>query len=130
MANNFIYFEGAAVSKTRSGNWYRVDLEYEDVTIYVSEDDVATIISMYSDEDPNLISILFAKIKYAHKCRNQGNEPRARKMDNVILLKGICELLYSKPVEDLIEIFTELKWHEITRIFESDNPAEEMEKII
>lgn len=126
--SNFFYFEEAEVSQTKGG-LYRVRLEEEDSVFYVKSE-LTERIAFKSDVDAELVAILLAYIEYARKSRNADHEKKAKRIDDEDLYQGIVALLFSYPIENLIELIHPLKWHEISDILNADNPVEEMKKII
>lgn len=129
--NNFVYFEGAKVTKTRSKIYYRIDLEDEDWSFFIKKEIVKGIISSSVEEESNLVAIMLAYVEYSRQCRNECRESKkAKKLEDDILINGFSALLYSYPVERLVVIFKSLKWHEITEILNSEDPISKMEGII
>lgn len=127
MTKNFFYFENIRVSETRSGLYYKVELEEEDATILVKKDLVEEI-TPYEQEE--LIAILLACMEYSRRCRNHTREAKAPKPNENQLVKCIIELLTFYPMENLIEIIRDLKWSEISDILNANNPIKAMQKII
>lgn len=127
--NNFTYFEDVRVSMSRKKLSFKVDLELEGFSFYVSKaivDEIAT----KNKEDENLVAIILAYIEYARKSRNADNNCKAKKLEDELLISGVSRLLQEYPIERVIEIMGLLKWHEICKILASNNPVEEVEEVI
>ena len=127
--NNFVCFEDVMVSKTRtSSNSFKVNLEMEGYIFYIEKAIVDEITKDYEDE--NLVAIILAYIKYVRVCRNANNQRKAKRLSEKVLISGVSDLLGKYPSDELIKIIRNLKWHEICRVLESDDPTKEIEEII
>ena len=125
--NNFIFIEDVQI--VRKGIYYVVTLEMDDYTFYIKSSNVEEIATK-NQEDMNFVALLLAYIEYARRSRNSGNDPSARKLDHEIVSSAISEILKKYSLETIIDVFKELKWHEIVYILKSDSPVAEMDEII
>ena len=126
--NNFIYIEDIKIERKVSS--YVVTLVMEDNHSFYIKDFEVDDIAEKNREDENFVAILLAYIEYARRCRNSGNDPRAKKLDPEIVSTAISEILKKYSLESVIDIFKDLKWHEIAQIIKSDNPIAEIDEVI
>lgn len=125
--NSFVYFEDAEVTRTKK--LYRVFLEDEESTFFLKEEIVDSIADQ-TGEDPNLVAILLANIDYVRKSRekmNGGSTPT--KIENKLMVECVSMLLKVISIDELIARFKAMKWHEILKVFDSQNPVEEIEEL-
>lgn len=121
--SKFIYFSGAQVQTTREEN-YKVILEDEDETIYVSSKDVEQI-QKKTDEREEIIAIILAYIEYIYQETNVIHQ-RIPHLESGAINDNIIVLLKNMAGEEVIEIIRQLKWYDIIAIFESNNPVQKI----
>ena len=125
--NNLVYFEDVTIR--RSSKSFIVTIELDGDDFYI-RDLLIEDIAMKGNIDENLIAIILAYIEHARRDRNADADFVARKVENRVVSSVLVELLKVHSAEELIDIFKELKWHEICEIFYSQNPILKIEEII
>lgn len=117
-------------SLTKSERNYRVESLYEDFRVYVPIEDVSKI-ELETREDPYLISIVLGLIE-AIRLGNLGEKRKSRrgKIDRELKINVITKIVGYFSAEEIIDLFSDLKLHEILEIFNSDNPIMEMKEML
>lgn len=118
-------------SLTKSERNYRVESLYEDFRVYVPIEDVSKI-ELETREDPYLISIVLGLIE-AIRLGNLGEKrksSRRGKIDREIKINVVTKILGYFSVEEIIDLFFDLKLHEILEIFNSDDPIMEIKEML
>jgi len=126
--NNFVYYEGATISKTKSS--YKVYFEDNEWTIYVSFEDVHKV-SSQTNEDDNLIAVLLASITYARE-DVLAFKNKVPKVPKEKIFETVIKLLneYEGSIETLITQLQGMKWHELREILLSEEPVKVLNEII
>ena len=118
-------------SLTKSERNYRVESLYEDFRVYVPIEDVSKI-ELETREDPYLISIVLGLIETI-RLGNLGEKrksSRRGKIDREIKINVVTKILGYFSVEEIIDLFFDLKLHEILEIFNSDDPIMEIKEML
>lgn len=123
---NFTYYGEATISKTRSS--FKIELEKAEVTIFVPFNIVEQICERAIDYE-TMVAVLLAYIEVIRKNSFTVNV-KNRKIRDDILISNTIRLLEKFSAEQLIEVVKELKWHEIERIFNSENPENEIDEFV
>ena len=129
MINNskIIYFAGIQVQTTRGEN-YKVFLEDEDCTIYVSSKDVERI-RKNTDETEEVIAIILAYVEYIYQEANVIHQ-RIRRLEEGVINDNIIVLLKNMSGEELTDLVKTLKWYDILEVFKSNNPVQKIRDLI
>lgn len=123
----FVY-DDITVTKNKNDN-FNVDFGCNEYKITVDQKDVLKIKKASKDESDEIIAILLATINLSLKM-TRGKGVFVRGLSNETIDETIKELLFSgENAEDLIQILGQMKWHDIRKIMESDNPKEVLERI-
>lgn len=123
----FVY-DDITVTKNKNDN-FNVDFGCNEYKIPVEQKDVLKIKKASKDDSDEIIAILLATINLSLKM-TRGKGVFVRGLSNETIDETIKELLFSgENAEDLIQILGQMKWHDIRKIMESDNPKEVLERI-
>lgn len=123
----FVY-DDITVTRNKNDN-FNVDFGCNEYEIPVEQKDVLKIKKASKDESDEIIAILLATINLSLKM-TRGKGVFVRGLSNETIDETIKELLFSgENAEDLIQILGQMKWHDIRKIMESDNPKEVLERI-
>lgn len=117
-------------SLTKSERNYRVESLYEDFRVYVPIEDVSKI-ELETREDPYLISIVLGLIE-AIRLGNLGEKRKSRrgKIDRELKINVITKIVGYFSAEEIIDLFSDLKLHEILEIFNSNDPIMEIKEML
>ena len=117
-------------SLTKSERNYRVESLYEDFRVYVPIEDVSKI-ELETREDPYLISIVLGLIE-AIRLGNLGEKRKSRrgKIDRELKINVITKIVGYFSAKEIIDLFSDLKLHEILEIFNSNDPIMEIKEML
>ena len=118
-------------SLTKSERNYRVESLYEYFRVYFPIEYVSKI-ELETREDPYLISIVLGLIETI-RLGNLGEKrksSRRGKIDREIKINVVTKILGYFSVEEIIDLFFDLKLHEILEIFNSDDPIMEIKEML
>ena len=119
-------------SLTRSGRSYRIENLYDDYKLYVPEEYVSDIANK-TGEDPYLISIILGLTEIIRR-ENLGERRRKNSKSGKIELKlkisVLTEILSFFSSEEIIDLFVDLKLHELLQIFNSVDPLFEIKELL
>lgn len=120
----FIYDENIIVYKNDNGRF--IVNFYDEFEVRVMPQDV---IEVMNDEIPEIVAILIATVKEKYQETKTRTE-RIKKLTNEEINETLKKLLNDGCIaEELIQFFMQVKWHDIVKIFSSDNPKVELEQI-
>ena len=120
----FIYEEDIIVSSNNNKSFI-VNFG-DECKVRVKSSDV---IDVMGSEIPEIIAVLIAIIKEKYQ-DTQTRTRRISKLTDAQVNKTLRELLEEGDIaEDLIQLFMKMKWHDILRIFNSDDPKFELEQV-
>ena len=119
---------GAEVMTTRQGKSFKIFFEEVECTIYLNSEKVQYVAEMTS-EDIALIAVLLAHIECIRKDTSDADH-KTKKLEDDTMAEAINNLLSNYMIEDLINIFSTLKWHEIVLVMEADEPLNQLEEIL
>ena len=121
-----IYFDGGKIVKTRAS--YKIMLEEENCTIFIPIDEVEEL-QLICQEDEYLIAALLGCIEYVRKSTIT-DTIHLKKIQQKRLIESVSTLLTSYHIESLTNLFLELKWHEISKILNSESPLLEINNFV
>lgn len=125
-SNNFNYFDEAIVERTNY--LYKVELVEENTSISKSRSIVEQI-GEQSGQDNSLIAILLAYIEYVRRINSLIGRRGPTQFDDDIMTEVIINLLEYFSIEELISKVKSSNWYELSNVFESNNPIENMMKL-
>lgn len=87
------------------------------------------VIDVMKNDTPEIIAILIATIKEKYQDTKTRTE-RIPKLTDEQVNKTLSELLEDGYIaEDLIQLFLQVKWHDIVKVFKSDDPKFELGQV-
>ena len=87
------------------------------------------VIDVMKNDTPEIIAILIATIKEKYQDTKTRTE-RIPKLTDEQVNKTLSELLEEGYIaEDLIQLFLQVKWHDIVKVFKSDDPKFELAQV-
>lgn len=87
------------------------------------------VIDVMKNDTPEIIAILIATIKEKYQDTKTRTE-RIPKLTDEQVNKTLSELLEEGYIaEDLIQLFLQVKWHDIVKVFKSDDPKFELGQV-
>lgn len=100
----------------------------DEFEIRITQKEIDEIIT--SDEPDEIIAILIATIKEKYQETRGCSKEKITKLKKSEINETLNRLLENGYIpEELIQIFQQLKWHYIVRVFKSDNPEDEYEQV-
>lgn len=127
MTCNFVCTDWAVIERTRTN--FKVRLEEEEWDIYVSKEQVDEV-SRETKQDENLVAVLLAYVAFIKQSTKTKTEHLKRLSDEQ-KLDGMIRLLnaYEFPIETLINVVRELKWHQLRDVLLARTPAQYLSEI-
>lgn len=120
----FIYDENITVHKNGNGRF--VVNFFDEFEVRVMPQDVMEVMN---DEIPEIVATLIATVREKYQETKTRTE-RIKRLTNSQINETLKILLNDGLIaEDLIQFFMQVKWHEMVKIFNSENPKVELEQI-
>ena len=120
----FIYDENITVHKNSNGRF--VVNFCDEFEVRVMPQDVMEVMN---DEIPEIVATLIATVREKYQETKTKTEHIA-KLTNSQINETLKQLLDEGCVaEELLQSFMQMKWHDIVKIFNSNNPKVELEQI-
>lgn len=114
--------ENTIITKKKSNFWVE---NINGDTVQVREKYVNEIISAVPDVDENEVAILLAAIELSKIV--VGSSQKSARLNYVLAIRAIIELLENYSIDVLTEIFEDMKYIHIKEVLEGDNPIEKLE---
>lgn len=120
----FIYDESIIVYKNNNGRF--IVNFYDDFEVRITQ---AEILDVIKDEIPEIVAVLIASVKEKYQ-ETKTDVGKISKLTDFQISETLRKLLDDGYIaEDLIQLFMQIKWHEIVEIFCSNNPRIKLEQI-
>lgn len=100
---------------------------YDELEVRITQKEIDDVIVGYESDEIVAILIATIKVKYQDTKGFKEAIPRLKKSEISETLRKFLKNGYVS--EELIQVFQEIKWHNIVKIFRSENPEEEYEQI-
>ncbi len=120
----FIYDEYITVYKNNNGRF--IVNFYDDFEVRITQSEILDVIE---DEIPEIVAVLIASVKEKYQ-ETKTERGKISKLTDSQISETLRKLLDDGYIaEDLIQLFMQVKWHEIVEIFSSNKPRTKLEQI-